>query len=244
MFISAVPSQPYQLFQKELSVPYKLGDLEVWLDPRIDIGWSNNVRGNGDLVNLGSATIAPISVGYDTSLQLIDENQWGTATTSGITTTTTNKEQTVIGIMRWDGTSNWPGITAPAWLQVGDIGLNVYPSQNEIGMSTFNAYQNVAQASLNDDVDLALGPKMYVGFTTRIDNSTLQSSVYDPANQAGPFNGTVFNQQDTQGVAFGIETSTKLKSGAVLKYNKKLTTAEVDSIYNWYKANYYPDLTL
>jgi len=244
MFISAVPSQPYQLFQKELSVPYKLGDLEVWLDPRIDIGWSNNVRGNGDLVNLGSATIDPISVGYDNDLQLIDENQWGTATTSGITTTTTNKEQTVIGIMRWNGASNWPGITAPSWLQVGDIGLNVYPSQNEIGMSTYDGYQSVAQASLNDDVTLSAGPKMYVGFTTRVTNSTLQSSVYDPARQDGPFDGTIFNEQDTQGVAFGIQTVDKLKSGAVLKYNKKLTTAEVDSIYDWYKENYYPDLTL
>ena len=245
MFIQAVPSQPTQIFQKELSVPYKLGDLEVWLDPRIDASWSNLSRGNGNLVNLGSATVDPISVGYDNDLQLIDENQWGTATTSGITTTATNKEQTVIGIMRWNGAGNWPGITAPSWLQVGDIGLNVYPSQQEIGSTMYSSYQTPSDASLNDDVDLSAGPKMYVGFTTRYDGTRVQTSVYDPARQNYPVSsGGIFDVQNTQGVAFGIQTIDKLKSGAVLKYNRKLTLAEADSIYDWYVENYYPDLTL
>lgn len=243
MFISAVPSQPYGIFQPELSLPYKLGDLEVWLDPRIDASWSNQSRGNGNLINMGSATVAPISVGYDNDLQLIDENQWGTPTTSGITSTEDNSESTVIGIMRWNGATNWPGITAPSWLQVGTVGLNVYPSQGEIGSSAYSAYETPSEASLNDDVDLSLGPKMYVSFTTRQDGQNVLTSVYDPAQQNGPFDGGILGEQNTQGIAFGIQTVSKLKSGAVLKYNKKLTIAEVDSIYDWYVENYYPDLT-
>lgn len=239
MFIQAVPSQPYSLFEKELSVPYLLGDLEVWLDPRIDIGWSTNIRGQGNLVNLGTATVGTIAVTYDTTRQLVAETTFGTCTTSGITSINDQENQTVIMITQFSGTYRTGTDTI---LQVGPLGMNIYWPQNEIGAIVFDGCDSILEESLNRDLDLKTAPAMYATRTTQRADAYVNSEMYYPATQYEPVSGYVLDDNAaSQGIKWGTETN-EFYAGAILKYNKALTNGEIDSIYSWYQENFYPDL--
>ena len=239
MFIQAVPSQPYSLFEKELSVPYLLGDLEVWLDPRIDIGWSTNIRGQGNLVNLGTATVGTITATYDASRQLVAETTFGTCTTSGITSINDQENQTVIMITEFSGTYRTGTHTI---LQVGPLGFNIYWSQNEIGASVFDGCDSILEESLNRDLDLKTGPAMYATRTVQRPDAYVDSEMYYPATQFEPVTGAVLDDNAaSQGIKWGTGTN-EFYAGAILKYNKALSNAEIDSIYNWYRETFYPDL--
>ena len=232
---AAASTQPVYLFDYKNTVPYLIGDLEYWIEPRVDVGWSNKTIGSGTPVNLGSAPLTgSINVTYNSSLGVIEEKQWSVNTYS--VDIETQQSQTFLCIPWFDGTMT---TGTRDFAQVGSLGLNAYQAQNELGPSIYDGHCNPNQQLLNQDMN----PGTYgmYGFATwRRDSSLNNYRKY--VNGAVVSVDSVFTRvSGGTGICWGRD-STDFRSGTILKYNKQLSDSEVLSVYEYFRDNLYPEI--